>query len=185
MDPELYPLLALLVVSWAFVLLITRHDEKKERRKKHEAEKKAYEKAAEHFRDDMTSEDLSREACKIGKRIRRIHAVSVKGHIVKCKVTAQSGLSTWSFIVDFDSYGHLSSKYTVHSENEDSDIPSIFAERVAQRIRSWEPTGTDEPENDGEYMPTPFCPYCGAKADAKASYCSACGAELPLVPVLD
>lgn len=186
MNPELYPLVALLVASWAFVLLIMKHDEKKERRKKRDEEKKAYEKAAKYFRDDMMSDDLAGIALKVGKRIRRINAVSVKGHKVKCKVLAQSGLNTWGFTVDFDSHGHMSSKYTVRSENEDSDIPAVFAERVAQQIRSWEPTRTDEPEeSDGEYMPTPYCPYCGAKAGAKASYCSTCGAELPLVPVLD
>lgn len=186
MDPELYPLLTLTVIGWVVLLLLMRYDEKKERRKKREAEKKAYEKAAKHFRDDMTSDDLADVALKVGKRIRRINAVSVKGHKVACKVLAQSGLSTWGFTVDFDSHGHMSSKYTVRSENEDSDIPAVFAERVAQQIRSWEPTRTDEPEESGgEYMPTPYCPYCGAKAGAKASYCSTCGAELPLVPVLD
>lgn len=184
MDPELYPLVALLVTSWAFVLLIMKHDEKRERRKKREAEKKAYEKAAQYFCDDITSDDLEAVALKVGKRIRRIGAVSVKGHKVKCKVHAQSGLSTWGFGVDFDSYGHLSSKYTLSSENEDSDIPTVFAERVAQQIRNWKPAGTVEPEDD-EYMPTPYCPYCGSKAGAKASYCSACGVELPLVPVPD
>lgn len=184
MDPELYPLLALAVASWAFLIFMTRHDEKKKRRKKQDAERKAYEKAAQHFRDDMTSDDLKAVALKVGKRIRRIDAISVKGHKITCRVAAQSGLSTWRFTVNFDSYGHLSSRHTVSSENDDSDIPAVFAERVARQIRDWEPAGADGLEGDG-YMPTPYCPYCGNKVGAKASFCSACGAELPLVPVLD
>ena len=184
MDPELYPLLALGALTWGFLIFLTRHDEKKRQRKKREAEKKAYEKAARSFRDDMTSKDFASVASKTGKRIRRIEAVSVKGHEITCEVSAQSGLSAWSFTVDFDSYGHLSSRYRLRSENEDSSIPGVFAERVAQQIRDWEPIDADESE-DERYMPTPYCPYCGSKVGAKASYCSACGAELPLVPVLD
>lgn len=175
-------LLALMVAIWAVVLLVVRHDEKKEKRKKREAEKKAYDEAARYFRDDMASDDLKAVALKVGKGVRRIEAVSVTGNKVTCRVSAQSGLSTWRFTVDFDSYGHLSSRYVVRSENGDSDIPDVVAERISQRIRDWEPVETNGREESG-YMPTPYCPYCGAKAASKASYCNMCGAELPLVPV--
>ncbi len=53
------------------------------------------------------------------------------GPVVYGIVESQSGLSEWSFTIDFNDYGHITGEYWITTDNDDSIIP----ERVAGRIR--------------------------------------------------
>ena len=60
--------------------------------------------------------------------------ISISGPIIKGVVVSQSGLSRWSFSIDFNDYGKISGKYWIKSENNDSTIPKHIAEEIKAKI---------------------------------------------------
>ena len=67
------------------------------------------------------------------KKIKRLYA-RVSNGIVYGEVKSVSGLSSWSFSLDFNDYGRISGKYWVHSENKDSTIPSVFGRNIQNSL---------------------------------------------------
>lgn len=86
------------------------------------------------FEDGITAEEFEQIANRIAKRIRRL-SVSTKGSIVIGSVESQSGISTWTFEVDFNDYGRITGKWWIkRRENIDSGIPNRFAEMMKKEI---------------------------------------------------
>lgn len=49
-------------------------------------------------------------------------------------VISQSGITEWSFTIDFNDYGKLTGEYWITTENKDSLIPKRVAETVQSKI---------------------------------------------------
>ncbi len=86
------------------------------------------------FSDGITEEQFSAFAMDARKHIRRLVSYSCEGSVVRGSVRTQSGLSEWKFEIDFNDYGHLTGKYWISSDNDDSDIPKHIAERIRKMI---------------------------------------------------
>ena len=69
-------------------------------------------------------------------RTKRIINVNVKKAIVTGSVVSQSGISDWSFRLDFNYYGELCGKYRIFSDNPDSNIPKHFGDAIGIEIQN-------------------------------------------------
>lgn len=72
-----------------------------------------------------------------GKGLRRITSLYAEGTIVYGTVRSQSGISEWCFKIDFNDYGSLTGTYWLSTDNNDSSIPKIVANRIAQQINEY------------------------------------------------
>lgn len=70
----------------------------------------------------------------IGRKIRRVTQLSIEGPIVYGEVISQSGLTKWNFEIDFNDYGHVTGKYWIFTENNDSNIPTYISDCVKEFI---------------------------------------------------
>lgn len=82
--------------------------------------------------DRSSFENLVREEA--GKIDRIVH-VEIRDGDIECLVRSRSGISEWSFIIDLNDYGSLVGQYWIWTENHDSDIPRIFADRIQSALR--------------------------------------------------
>ena len=175
----------ILLVSFLLFLFLTlvilglalffedRQNKRKAELKKAKLEAK-WERASKAFRDDMTQEGFEEIVAGVERLIKRVESLKVKGHKVYGTVSALSGISSWKFVITFDCGGHLTSEYSISSDNDDSNIPERIAKHIAEGIRTWSPsTGR---------VAAAFCPYCGTKAGQGTAFCPSCGARLPQVP---
>lgn len=89
------------------------------------------------FSDDISEYEFGLMVCKAGKFIKRLETLYVNGAIVYGTVKSQSMLSTWSFQIDFNDYGHITGSYWITSENSDSTIPSRIAKDIRESILSY------------------------------------------------
>ena len=60
--------------------------------------------------------------------------IEVCGPVVYGTVESQSGLSDWSFSIDFNDYGSITGTYWLHSNNQDSIIPQKIASIMSEEI---------------------------------------------------
>ncbi|MDO5399101.1 MAG: hypothetical protein Q4G33_14370 [bacterium] len=88
------------------------------------------------FVDGFSQEEFNDAALAAGKRIKRLYDLHTDGPYVYGSVRSQSGLSTWQFMIDFNDYGHVTGRYWVFSDNYDSVIPKVVAERIKSSIES-------------------------------------------------
>ena len=87
------------------------------------------------FDEGITKEEFSNIVSKVTKRIKRIKNVSITETVICGSVESQSGISTWSFLIDFNDYGHLTGKHWVTSDNEESNIPYRVGDMIEQEIK--------------------------------------------------
>lgn len=192
MEDVLFLSIVQLLLVFLFARMLIKGDQR--RAAKIEAEKLA--KDAETFRDNVTSEDLDEIASSVRKSILRLKRLTVSEHVFYGTVQASSGLSEWSFSLDFDCRGHLSTQCKRKQDNKKSKIPAVVEDRILEKIELYNsgkrPAGNkaraesshfEEVSDDGySEFRAPFCPYCGQRAvDSEAVYCAACGKRLPLV----
>lgn len=71
----------------------------------------------------------------IAKTTPRLVDASVNGLVVFLEVRSNTGLTTWSAGIDFNDYGHLTGRYWLTTENDQSPIPKFFANAVQAEIR--------------------------------------------------
>lgn len=89
------------------------------------------------FSDGISSEQFEEIVRKSGRHIKRLTQLTVSGSTVYGTVRAQSGLSEWDFKVDFNDYGHLTGRYWLSSDNDDSNIPGHVAENISTMIHEF------------------------------------------------
>lgn len=89
-----------------------------------------------HFDEGITENDLDEFARNAKKGIRRIRSVHAKGPSVYGTVRSQSGISEWSFELDFNDWGHITGQYWERSENSDSQIPRLIGDRIKEEIEA-------------------------------------------------
>ncbi len=120
-----------------------------------------------------------------GKGIRRIKSLYAEGTMVYGTVRSQSGISDWCFRIDFNDFGKLTGTYWLSTDNNDSDIPKIVADRIAQQIGDY-PDCVDDSFEDALYQEEvqegmreqdrAYCPYCGKQNNNEnAKFCMYCG----------
>ena len=89
------------------------------------------------FTDGISREQFELIAKEAGRHIKRLIKLSVDGPVVYGTVRTQSGLSEWDFKVDFNDYGHITGKYWLSSDNDDSNIPGHVADNMSTMIASF------------------------------------------------
>lgn len=62
--------------------------------------------------------------------------IKIENATVYGTVSSQSGLTNWTFSIDFNDYGMLTGKYWLKSENKDSLIPPRVATAIKSEIES-------------------------------------------------
>ncbi len=72
----------------------------------------------------------------VAQKIPRVADVNIDNAFVRVTIDSNTGLTSWTFTADFNDYGYFTGEYWLYSENNDSPIPSTFADRVSLRIRS-------------------------------------------------
>ena len=88
-----------------------------------------------HFTDGFTEKEFKQIVHSSISNIKRITTYHVDGPFVYCTVIAQSGISMWNFMIDFNYYGHITGWYTISTENDDSNIPKIVADRISKKVQ--------------------------------------------------
>ena len=83
---------------------------------------------------NMGQEGFERLVKEEASSIKRIKRVYVDGADVTGIVRSSSGISEWRFTIDFNDYGNLLGEVWIWSENDDSKIPQVLAERVQRRL---------------------------------------------------
>ena len=103
------------------------------------------------FNEGITQSDL---LCFAEHAASEIHnkeiSVSVDGPIIQGVVVSQSRLTKWLFVSDYNDYGHITGKYWLWSENEDSKIPGVVAESVKAQIVSALASVKQKAEDSGD-----------------------------------
>jgi hypothetical protein len=138
------------------------------------------------FQDGISRDDFEKIANIVCRRVKRISSINVNGPIISCTVRTQSGISEWKFKVDFNDFGHITGKYWLSSENNDSKIPKVIADGICDELRSFngsnrnfEHASSSESSSYSESR-IHFCPNCGYKIEKPtARFCSNCGERLP------
>ncbi len=75
-------------------------------------------------------------AKKLAKPIKRL-TIEIDGSVITGTVRSQSGISTWTFRLDFNYYGHITGEYRfLERGNYDSIIPTSYAEQLKNAIVS-------------------------------------------------
>ena len=86
------------------------------------------------FDDGISYDDFEKIAVKAGKKINRVSRIYVDEAVVYGRVESQSGISEWSFKLDFNDYGHLTGRYWISSDNDDSSIPKKVGNIISATI---------------------------------------------------
>ncbi len=137
------------------------------------------------FDGEISKEEFYVMVKRGGKGIRRITSLYAEGTMVCGTVRSQSGISDWCFRIDFNDYGELTGTYWISTDNNDSDIPKIVADRIAQQISDY-PDCMDDAFEDEHYrkerpaglrgQAVAYCPCCGKQNHYEdAKFCGYCG----------
>ena len=100
------------------------------------------------FTSELTQEMFTNLAIHTARPIKRL-SVTTKEALVICEVRSNSGITTWSFCLDFNDYGKITGKYRIrYNHNSDSIIPQSYAEQLKAAIielnKSTTPNSTNE-----------------------------------------
>ncbi len=143
------------------------------------------------FSDGISKSEFDEVVKKSRKHIKRLNDLYVEEAVVYGTVCSQSGISNWNFNIDFNDYGHLTGKYWLSSENNDSNIPITVAKKISSQIMEFLNSNNDNSEcnmNEGDDSENKFerakgyCSYCGKKVmtASGAKFCRYCGNSLSL-----
>lgn len=121
------------------------------------------------FSDGLSRDEFEEIAVKVCKKIKRVKKATVEGPFVYGEVESKSGLSTWSFCVDFNDYGHITGKFWITSQNDDSNIPNHIGELISQTITATATSNNcnndyDYDEDDNEDTNVDNCSFLAAKS---------------------
>lgn len=123
-----------------------------------------------------------------GRGIKRLIQIYAIDSTVYGVFHSQSGISESKFEIDFNDYGELTGRYRITTDNHDSNIPEIVAERIARQIFEY-PRCLDDSfltelyhmeVREGIRKPTPkYCSHCGKRIQkVNAKFCMYCGSFL-------
>ena len=171
------------LLEWAFGagyagLLIS--ISQKERKRKHQESVRRNTPCV--FCDGFSEYEFEHLVKQVGQRIRRISDISVCGPIVYGVVQSQSGISEWNFTLDFNDYGHVTGKYWISSDNDDSGIPERLGDMIQSAINDYLSEDDSAEYNEYPKLSTGgyiYCPYCGKQQTfTNALFCAFCGKRM-------
>ena len=88
------------------------------------------------FVDGFSEYEFESMVKRAGKKIRRISELTVEGPFVYGTVRSQSGISEWSFQLDFNDYGHITGSYWMTTDNSDSSIPDRLGHLIQCELQN-------------------------------------------------
>lgn len=86
------------------------------------------------FVDGISKERFSELAYEAAKETVRVRSLDINDMTVTIHVKSQSGLTTWDANIDYSDFGHLTGRYWLKTENDESLIPEYFAEVLKDKI---------------------------------------------------
>jgi len=86
------------------------------------------------FDGPITEEEFQALVRSAAKPIRRLKVLDIDGPVVKCSVRSASGISTWTFTLDFNDYGEITGKCWTVTENDESTIPAVLREKIQDEL---------------------------------------------------
>ena len=89
------------------------------------------------FVDGISEEEFAMLVCKEKQRIKRLSEITVNGPVIYGTVQSQSGISEWGFKLDFNDYGHITGRYWMSSDNEDSKIPERVGNLISEAVQNY------------------------------------------------
>lgn len=129
--------------------MINSADEAAEKRKRLQREEEKRKRKRCCFNDGISEEIFHQIVKQSVRYIKRLTYFYIDGSIVYGTVRANSGLSEWNFKIDFNDYGHITGKYWLESDNVESNVPTIIAERISSMIRSF-PAGFEQSKSSSK-----------------------------------
>lgn len=120
-----------------FKKMVDSANEAAEERKRVQREEEKRKRTKCCFIDGISLDEFSHIVKQSVRYIKRVKILSINGPIVYGTVRSNSGLNEWNFTIDFNDYGHLTGKYWIQSDNEESDVPRVIAEKISTLIRSF------------------------------------------------
>lgn len=87
------------------------------------------------FDTRLSYQDFQNLVGEIAKTTPRVIGVRISGLVVFLEVRSNSGLTTWSARIDFNDYGHLTGRYWLTTDNDQSPIPEFVANAVKAEIQ--------------------------------------------------
>lgn len=120
-----------------FKKMLDSANESAEERKRAQREEEKRKRTKCCFSDGISMDEFRHIVKQSVRYIKRVKILPIDDAIVYGTVRSNSGLSEWNFTIDFNDYGHLTGKYWLQSDNEDSDVPRVIAEKISALIRSF------------------------------------------------
>lgn len=120
-----------------FKKMLDNANESAEERKRAQREEEKRKRTKCCFSDGISIDEFRYIVKKSVRYIKRVKILPIDDAIVYGMVRSNSGLSEWNFTIDFNDYGHLTGKYWLQSDNEESDVPRVIAEKISALIRSF------------------------------------------------
>lgn len=86
------------------------------------------------FDGNISQDEFELMARRAARHIRRL-SITVNGPYIEGTVESQSGISTWTFNIDFNDYGYITGNWWItYRGNYDSNIPNRFANLMSEAI---------------------------------------------------
>lgn len=86
------------------------------------------------YYNGVSYHDFDRMIQKITKPIKKIKGYSITAGIVTFKVLSNSGISEWSFSLDFNDNGIFTGRHWIQTDNDDSSLPESVGQRISTLI---------------------------------------------------
>jgi len=138
------------------------------------------------FDDGFTEEEFEEAVRKSAKTIKRIEYIEVEWPDVYGRVRSNSGITSWTFHLDFNDYGKCTGKCWMDSENDDSQIPDTLKTRIIDALNDIINEKELEAINELDDTEEHYCTNCGAILDEQEGFdpdgatwiCKKCGQQL-------
>ena len=176
----------------------------KQRRLQEQAEEERRQNTPCYFVDGISEKTFRRITKQTSKRFKRLKVTGIDGAVIYITYYSQSGLSDYDAVIDFNDYGHITGRYWLSNENDDSNLPSKFAECIGEQFLEVIESGQYDDENhqaesvdeskyynknssDSYCSNQPnieknvfprFCHKCGFRLDGKPYWCKCCGTQI-------
>lgn len=111
------------------VIAFAANEDKKAREERERRRGMVYE-----FTDGFSEEEFEEAVRMSAKTIKRIESIEVKWPDVYGWVRSNSGITSWTFHLDFNDYGKCTGKCWIDSENNDSQIPDTLRIRIINAL---------------------------------------------------
>lgn len=104
------------------------------------------------FDNGLTSKEFQVLAEMTANRFERIVSVRVYGARIFGDVETNSGLNTWEFSANFNDNGNVTGAYSWWTENDESQIPEAYSDRLQRAINLYFSKGDGNYNSRGEFI---------------------------------